>query len=653
MRWSKKKVVLLAIAGLSLILLVFAGIHRNSEIVKEEEYQRDHRFFWQHYYALEGYFRGVQTLVPSAEYKPENGYNQSKPLSSVPNATLVTQPPLVPVVFDPYPEYNLPKYLQDNHPVEHCFLDVEDTIPAPEVYAYPGLTQHFPQPFYGSHTELGITNDMCFDRFGRLAAYGYGINETIYGDRSELYAQNPGADAILDRISPVNYSNVDWGAAQARCMQKNGVRFAASPGKKTLPRHAYVLRTWTGYEWDDLQIYSVRAMINELALKSGGEYDVHILLHVKNTSNPIWADKQSYNETLQTNVPKEFWNITTLWSVQQMMMYYPASFKENFANMVGSTAHGVYRSPHFALQWFSQQHPEYDFYWNWEMDIRYSGHYYELNSKIGEWAKKQPRRGLWERNSRFWLPEHHGTFENFSQFVEEETFATDISKNNLESSGPLPVWGPVQNFNNSGILPAPIDTTPPTTYEKDQHQWGVGEEADLIVFNPIFDPSRTNWVFRRDVTGYDTSLPLPPRRAAIITAARFSKRLINIMHEEVWRMGHTMFPEMFPQTTCLHHGLKAVYVPHPIYFDHDWDLAHMNQVLNYPRTPIDSPFGWGEHNLLGSTFYYNSGFAGKLWRRWLGQWGDKKEQEKLEGQTGRMCLPGMLFHPVKHEAERR
>jgi hypothetical protein len=72
-------------------------------------------------------------------------------------------------------------------------------------------------------------------------------------------------------------------------------------------------------------------------------------------------------------------------------------------------------------------------------------------------------------------------------------------------------------------------------------------------------------------------------------------------------------------------------------------------VLNYPRTETESLFGWGEHNLLGSAFYYNSGFGAKIWRRWLGQWEDEEEQKLWEGKTGRMCLPGILFHPVKYD----
>jgi hypothetical protein len=391
-------------------------------------------------------------------------------------------------------------------------------------------------------------------------------------------------------------------------------------------------------------------MITELALKSGGEYDVHLLVHVKDNSIPIWADEEIYNETLQDAVPREFWNITSLWSEQQMMMYYPGPFAENFANMAGSSIHGAYRSPHFALQWFSRQHPEYDFFWNWEMDLRYTGHYYELNSKVSEWAQRQPRKGLWERNSRFWLPRYHGDYQNFTKFVEQEIDTVDKPKNNVKQSGPIPIWGPFQEFKNYGMLPPPPETKPPTSYDKDNYEWGVGEDADLLVFSPIFDPTLTNWVFRTDVTGYNVSLPIPPRRAAIITVARMSRRLLDTMHEEVSRMKHTMFPEMWPSTVCMHHGLKAVYAPHPVYFDHDWNLETMDRTLNYPPSIHASPFGWGENNMLGSSFYYNSAFAGPVWRRWLGmQWLDEGGRRNEEAGTGRMCLRSMLVHPIKYE----
>ena len=271
------------------------------------------------------------------------------------------------------------------------------------------------------------------------------------------------------------------------------------------------------------------------------------------------------------------------------------------------------------------------------MDIRYSGHYYEFNSRVGEWAKKQPRKGLWERNRRFWLPEHHGSFQQFTKFVEEETFSTDMPKNDLQKNGPLPIWGPLHSLPNISRLPPLNNTTPPTTHSKDKHQWGVGEEADLIVFNPIFDPSHTNWVFRNDVTGYNTSLPIPPRRSAIITAARFSKRLLNRMHEEISLHHHTMFTEMFAPTICLHYGLKAVHVPHPLYFDRDWDLNHMDQVLHYRR--------WRESRLLAGASIICSAARSitiRSLRLWCGGggWGNGRIQER--GGSGRVGRGGCV-----------
>jgi hypothetical protein len=663
-RLTVSKIIILVIAGFVVVALLFGGVQYHSRRGKHEQ-DNPLPFYWQQYHRLDGYYNGVRTLVPYDQYEPENRYNQTIPPTKVTEEEwkpgdkpkskkkqkLSPIPPLDPVPYRPYPDYGSAEYKSKHEAVHQCYVDSRETVPAPDIYAYPGLPQHMAEPMYGSYDLLGLEDKMCFDRFGRFGPYGYGYNET--GMANGNMSEKAGSEKVFQQAGFINYTTVDWGSAQQACYKKNKARFEdeQKAGKERIQRHAYVLRAWTGYKWTGHQIMTTRAMVNELALKSGGEYDVHILLHVKNNSIPIWADKGLYRETLEANVPREFWNLTTLWSEQQMMMYYPDPFPNNFANMAGSSIHGVYRSAHFALQWFSQEHPEYDFVWNWEMDLRYSGHYYEFNTKIGEWAKKQPRKGMWERSRRFYIPKYHGDWDNFTKFVEQETAEKDIAENDVQRSGPVPIWGPVQDFPNSGMLPPLNETIPPTTYEEDNYEWGVGEDADLLVFNPIFDPSLTNWVFSWDVSGYDRSLPVPPRRAAIITVARLSKRLLNTMHEEVWRMKHTMFPEMWPPAVCMHHGLKAVYVPHPVYFDRDWDLSYMNGVFNYPGQIWESPFGWGEHNLLGSSFYYNSGFSGALWRRWLGQYENGEGGKWAEEMgTGRMCLRGTLHHPIKHES---
>lgn len=561
--------------------------------------------------------------------------------------------PLAPTRYDPYPAYNSSEYLDEYHPVEPCYLDPQETQSAPDVFVYPGLPQQMTMPFFGSHEELGVRHDVCFERFGRLGPYGYGYNAQEGGLGLGMRSEQGGAEDIWRLQDKVDYREVDWGAAQEKCYDKNKARFkpaqetatkkrqasSSAVQKKHVARNAYVLRTWTGFEYTAHEILTLRSMINELSLKSGGEYDVHLLLHVKDDTVPIWTSKEVYQRTIEENIPPEFWGITTLWSVQLMRMYYPGPFGEPPANIAGQEIHGVYRSAHFALQWFAQEHPEYDYIWNWEMDMRYSGHYYEFHNGVAEWAKKQPRRGLWERNEKFWIPSYHGSWENFTRFVDQETL----------DNGGTPVWGPM-SFPNSGMLESPPENQPPRGYLDDNFEWGVGEDADYIAFNPIFDPGKTNWVFRKDISGYDLNLPIPPRRCAIVTVARLSRKLLDMMHEETYIGKHSAFPEMWPPTVAVHHGFKAVYAPHPVYFDRKWPLDYMDQIFNYPENKINSPFGWGEHNWLGSSYYYNSGFSGAMWRRWLGERENDEggATEEING-SGRMCLRSTLHHPVKNE----
>lgn len=323
------------------------------------------------------------------------------------------------------------------------------------------------------------------------------------------------------------------------------------------------------------------------------------------------------------------------------------------------------------MQYFAYQHPEYDFYWNWEMDVRYTGHWYHLFDKVGSWAREQPRKLLWERNARFYVPSVHGSWEDFRHTVRVQTESGTNSPNNLWSAaakygsdpssgdrqalhrqGDKPIWGP-ERPDERDILEVDGEGIPQTTMEKDQNEWGVGEEADLIVFNPLYDPEGTTWLLRDDVTGYNKENGMPPRRTAIITASRLSRKLLLTMHKETSLKRHTMFSEMWPATTALHHGFKAVFVPHSVYIDRRWPTKYLESVFNAGRNGASggartSVFGDREHNFRGTTWFYSAGFSPNLWRRWLGYKVDNDggEQEELAGE-GRMCLPPMLLHPIK------
>lgn len=611
--------------------------------------------------SLNGYFHGLKTLVDKARHNPE--YPNEKVRAPFKGGVNLRRKVPKPVPYNPYAKD--PKR-------KECFLDAGGKIPAPNLYAYEGVPEHMPDPAIGAYDILGIRDDVCFDRFGRYGPYGLGYSLAEGGTGIGVDTENAGSDEVWRESGQINYSKVDWGEAQKRCVESNSERLRQLDPKtgelermvkgKT-DRMAIVIRLYTGFRWTHHSVLNFRALISELNLKAGGEYDLHFLLHVQDDNIPIWADKITVQRVLDANVPKEFHGLVTVWSESQMRLWYPGDFMEPLQNPSGRDIHGVYRSAHLPLQVFAVEHPEYNHIWNWEMDMRFLGSYYEFFDRLGIWGKKQPRTNMWERSARYYIPSYHGNWDNFSA-----TAARDA----MEADQP-PVFGPAwfpgklllrEEQSNRPVMP------PGCSPRDDRSSCGVGEDADLITLNPIFDTDDSGWVFSLDVTGYEAS---PPRRCAIITASRLSRRLLLAMHEEVWRYHRSMFSEMFPTTVALHHGFKAVYAPHPVYLDRAWDPmgssidAAFNGGAGHSTSGSGSPFDLqNEHNHKGTSWYFNSEFAGLLWRRWLGYaqmdgrgpFGGQiskgkqrggREEEEAAGSTGRMCLRSMLFHPIKHE----
>ncbi|KAA8651959.1 hypothetical protein EYZ11_001735 [Aspergillus tanneri] len=604
-------------------------------------------------------------------------------------------------VFNPYPDYSSPEYIAKYGEKRDCFLDEEGTLQIPMVHHYPGIPRGFPDAAMGSNEMIGIQDDVCFDRFGRLGPYGLGYTARKGGIGAGLEGHREGAERVWEDFPPVDFRRVDWAAAQNRCQAINNHRFRDLPEPRPerflsmpigsqkdsnklaatlddqqkppsndtdrLPRTAVVIRTWFDYHYTPDDIMYMRSLISELSMLSGCEYRVYFLIHVKDENLQIWSDDETYERVLTDALPEEFRGMGILWSERQMALLYPG-LEETMTR--GLPVHGVYRSTYMPMQYFAYQHPEYDYYWNWEMDARYTGHWYHLFDKVVSWAREQPRKGLWERNARFYVPSVHGSWEDFRQMVRVQTEIGTNSPNNMWSvvkpgpglspgdkkaphqQGDKPIWGP-ERPDERDIFETEGDGIPPTTVDKDRYQWGVGEEADLIVFNPLYDPEGTTWLLRDDVTGYSKEKGMPPRRAAIITSSRLSRKLLHTMHKETIAKRHTMFSEMWPASTALHHGFKAVYVPHSVYIDRQWPTQYLEGVFNAGRNGASggartAVFGDREHNFRGTTWFYSAGFSPNLWKRWLGYKVDNDggEQEELAGE-GRMCLPPMLLHPIK------
>ncbi|KAL3420740.1 hypothetical protein PVAG01_07185 [Phlyctema vagabunda] len=669
---------------------------------------------WESFQFLTRYYGGIRTLVPFASNVPEYPRPEDEP--SPLNDTLVERTVTAirdmpaSVSFDPYTNHTSASQSSEYAPVHECFLDPAGKVRIPQLQYYNGRPSGFPEHATGSYELIGLPEDICFERYGRLGPYGLGYSLKSGGTGAGLNGERDGAEGVWVENEKVDYRNVNWGDAQKRCYQINAARFDQKSiqiqhaktfsvledssrsaqvhnstaqkelFKKHLPRTAVVIRSWDEFVYREEDILHLRAMISELSLGSGGEYDVHLMVQVKDEGkHPIWADELTYEEHLNASVPEEFRSITTLWSETQMLMLYQGIF-DTYARGPELPAHGSYRGLQMAMQHFAHVHQEYDFFWHWEIDIRYTGHYYNLFSKIGSWTKEQPRKGLWERSSRFYVPSVHGSWEDFKQMVRVQTDMGTDSPNNMWSAlngaksaaelpkGDKPIWGPERPQDPEDWFETENDPKPPTTYEKDKYVWGVGEEADLISFNPLFDPAGTTWLLATDITGYNNSEGLPPRRAAIVTSSRMSRRLLTTMHRETAYKKHHAFSEMWAPTAALHHGYKAVYVPHPMYVDREWPTEYLASVMNAGRNGATggartSVFGEREHNLKGMTWYYNAGFAPNLWKRWLGfkvnnEGGEVFETTVDEGRSGkginemrggegRMCLPPMLIHPVK------
>ncbi|KAI8949667.1 hypothetical protein F4801DRAFT_392733 [Xylaria longipes] len=698
---------------------------------------------WESYPFLTRYYGGIRSLVPAAQNKPEYPRAEDEvPLDKLGLTQDITNPESAQAQgrgIPPSKEFDVhPQSIFKTTP-EHfneCFLDKEHKVRVPTIRYYDGRPNGFPGSVLGSYELFGFPEDVCFERYGKYGAYGLGYSGRSGGLGAGEQGDREGFESTWEKVPRVDWRSTNWAEIQRQCYQENAARYKPLPAKQPtpqgffidegitakslaardtipdvpptsgtedaetgpqavsatnegpkgakgniLPRTAVVVRCWDEFIWREEDVMNLRSLITELVLASGGRYDVHLLVQVKNdAAHPIWADSDTYKRRIDEAIPEEFRGIVTLWTETQMLALYQGIY-DLWARGPDLPVHGVYRGLQMAMQYFAYLHPEYDYYWQWEMDIRYTGHYYDLFSKVERWAKEQPRKGLWERNARFYLPSVHGSWEDFKQMARVQTEMGVKGVDNIwdgvpgaekdnTNRGDKPIWGPERPKDPKDWFDADHDPTPPTTYEKDKYVWGVGDDADYITFNPLFDPEHTTWGLTDDITGYNEGDEngKPPRRAQIITASRMSRTLLLAMHKETAFLKHHAFPEMWPGTVALHHGFKAVYVPHPIYVDREWPTEALAQILNNGKNGAsggsrNSVFGDREHNLEGLTWFYRTAFSPNLYRRWLGLSVDNVGGEEFElvvdeskngtsieemrGGEGRMCLPPMLVHPVK------
>ena len=501
------------------------------------------------------------------------------------------------------------------------------------------------QPMFGSYDDTGLDSTTCFSSSARYRPYGYAEEAD---------------DGLVKASAPSNiiWEDVKWGDLQKACIIRNRDRYEdmtavnqssvfryaeysdlmnidetlyfpkgpklskrkrrAKGDPKYKKRTAVVFQMQESREWTLDTTQYVRSMVMELSLHTGGEYEVFVLVEVADDGEPIFNNRGVYHKIIERSVPREFQDISFLFNRKLLKHWYPkVPWKMNEDNSSHAYA---------PLQLLSLARPDIEFFWLMDVDARYTGHHYDHLEKISAWSKAQSREVLWELASQLYMREVHKSWKNFAaqikKFARKATIRGPLRTKGIEPIGPQP---------------------PMMLSGKDK--WGVGEEADFITLGPVFDPAGSSFQARSEVANYPAGVERTPRRATPFSImTRTSKRLLRAMHHGQVTLGTHMPPSMFPASTALHHGLKVVAFPLPIFLEAAISPEQLEKEFNHPdwgRHTYDVPYKYTDfwrRMTFAITLDEEPTFADELYKRWLGY---------DATHTRGLCLPGLLLHPVQ------
>lgn len=492
----------------------------------------------------------------------------------------------------------------------------------------------YPTPFTGSHDALGL--DLTWmTAEGRYAAYGYGEDQESYNR------------------SKVDWDKVDWGKLQNECFARNQARFppAAKPFDNPLEtirfgfrndtripevrhwhefkqtqRTALVIRGWKGYDYSPESMYYLRSLITEAALRSGGEYQVILLVDMRESEENIFASPEAYALGLErAGVPPELRSIAVLWDEQLLRSWYPDIGEYR-------TMWQVYQP----MQLLALHYPEFDHFWQLELDVRFTGHAGKFLDRLADFARREPRKQALERSSFMHMLQQIGDYAQFTRAVD------------LANDGDSFAWGPVRVPEIRPIGPVP----PVRSAREDDFQWGVGEEADLIVTAYCQNVLRADkWVFRGWIRGFRAGTKTP-RFFCPPAIMRSSRALLLAIHQGQLDHSIRIPSEATPPSFALWHGLKISFPQHPVYWKDQDDFA--TQKIWYKGGPANSSSGVGPDVLdhprgLGLTYWWESGWPRQLYNTWQGTDLDEGVPFPwiMMKQNDKVYMPNMMVHPVK------
>ena len=493
-----------------------------------------------------------------------------------------------------------------------------------------GKPRGFPDPVFGDAMTMGWEKYTCFERQGRWGPYGY----------SEYSADHRDANP---EVPAINWDDVKWGEVQNACYERNKERFEThdhgwgeaergirpqqvlgwlstwdkakyyenAEGKKDnvqAKRTAVLVRARYNTKWHLGDMQNMRALIKELSLHTGGEYQVFLLVEANeaDTSKKTWLNEDLYNEVVRKSVPPEFAPITYIYTESLLRTWYPAIPP---SSTFGAPFHEMFS--HLPLQRFAHAHPTFSYYLNLNMNTRFTGHWYSLLSSLRPFAQREPRKLSWEKAERLYIPTLHGPYHNaFRDMVSDQQRYPDSVV--WENGREVPEFKQHGESHGSELA---ID---------EHYMWGVGQEADLISLSPIFNPNNTAWEGRGDIWNYKWGKHLR-RRAIWGEEMLMSKLLLDAMQEESVR-GRFLGAKMAAPTIALLHHLKTVAAPIPIWMEGAWKPeeaaeAFLTGPLGQLGDSAKSSYGKnGSRDFWWEASYDpESTVADELWDRWMGR----------------------------------
>jgi len=292
------------------------------------------------------------------------------------------------------------------------------------------------------------------------------------------------------------------------------------------------------------------------------------------------------------------------------------------------------------MQLLALHYPEFDHFWQIEMDVRFLGDAGKYLDALARTARNDPRKQALER-SMFWhMISEIGSFGELARAVDE-----------VNAGGSF-AWGPLPVPEISPIGPEPPVADP----RDDDFQWGVGEEADAIVTSYCMNADKpgNTWSFRDWMGGLSTD-PKPPRFYCPPAIQRASRNLLFVIHQAQLEQGIYVPSEATLPTFALWHGLKLSFPQHPVFHREKDDFEMKPQW--WRGGPQKSSTGLGPDEPshprgLGLTFWWESDWPREIFSHFMGV-APKGEPRPwlLYDLDGKIWAPNVVLHPVKHLPE--